>query len=167
MDRKKTLILTGLVLVICIFTALFFVITSKNKQGERVNELEIPSDKKSGESFIIETETEKIQINNIYKNGGELYEGGITFRDNKDFSITYSESDQSFAIVIETTDNLVGVRNKAEKELLDALGISKEKACELTVLLQVPYSVNPELSGTNYGLSFCPNGKYFEEIKGL
>jgi len=167
MDKKKIIILLGVVLVVGIFIALFFILTNKGQQVSQTGELEVPSDKKNAESFIIEAPTEKVQINNIYKSGGELYEGGITFRDNKDFSITYAESDQSFIIVIETTEDLIGVRNRAEQELLSALGINKEQACELAVLLQVPYSVSADLSGTNYGLSFCPDGKYFEEIKGL
>ena len=170
MEKKKIVLLLGAVSILALLLTIFFLVgNNKNSQVSDQNDsgAEIPTERKNVESFPITVPSGSVEIKNIYKDGGELYDRGVTFRNNDDFSIAYAESDQSFAISISNAKDPIGARNKSEQELLSALGISKEQACELTVLLQVPYSVRADLSGTNYGLSFCPDGKYFEEIKGL
>jgi hypothetical protein len=76
--------------------------------------------------------------------------------------MAYYTQDQGFLIVI-TNKDIEPARKSAEAAFLKILGLEqeKEKACSLKVSLTVPFDVNAQASGTNYGLSFCPNGKPF------
>jgi hypothetical protein len=47
-------------------------------------------------------------------------------------------------------------RSLAETQFLKQTGLSKDKACKLNIKVTTPYYVNPNESGTNYPLSFCP-----------
>ena len=110
----------------------------------------------------INTGKETISVNNIYKKSDKiLSNNGVAFEDNEDYYIAYYPDDNSFTIVIHNRDVNLG-REKAEIGFLNDLGITQEQACKLTVILGVPYSVSENLSGQNFGLSFCPGGKPFE-----
>ena len=50
------------------------------------------------------------------------------------------------------------IRPQMEKDFLKTLGISEADACKLKVITNVPYDVNPDTAGIDYGLSFCPTG---------
>ncbi len=79
---------------------------------------------------------------------------------NENFSIVYFSSDKSFIITI-LSQPLEQNRQLAEEEFLNKLQIQQTDACKLKVSLTVPASVNSQLAGQDYGLSFCPNGKIF------
>ncbi|MFA5360206.1 MAG: hypothetical protein WC349_04600 [Patescibacteria group bacterium] len=113
---------------------------------------------KNPNKMIISTAKEKIKINNIYKNSIEKFDSGVEFKKNPDYLIDYYAPDQSFIIVI-TNPNIAEIRKKAEKDFLDTLNINQEQACKLTISVGVPFSVNENAAGINYGLSFCPDGK--------
>ena len=72
----------------------------------------------------------------------------------------YYTADQGFVISIEDVD-VVSARSAVESNLISLLGISAEDACKLNVSLSVPRDVSTDLAGTNYRLSFCPNGVAF------
>ena len=110
--------------------------------------------------MFINTGKEKIEINNVYKNPIEMFESGVEFKKNSDYLIDYYSPDQLFVIVI-TNPNIDEARINAEKDFLDTLNINQEQACKLNIQLGVPFSVNENAAGINYGLSFCPNGKPF------
>lgn len=98
MEKKKIALLLGTVLILALSLVMFFLVgNNKNSQTPNQNgtEAEIPVDKKNVENFPIATSSGNVEVKNIYKEGGELYDGGITFRNNENFSITYAESDQS------------------------------------------------------------------------
>ncbi|MFA6928053.1 MAG: hypothetical protein WC258_02200 [Patescibacteria group bacterium] len=76
--------------------------------------------------------------------------------------MAYYPEDQGFIIAI-LNPNIEDSRKEAEKEFIKLLGINKTEACNLTVELSVPYSINKEVSGKNYGLSFCPDGIPFDQ----
>lgn len=167
---KRTAIIIGAIMFIVVLSIYFFVMNKKNQ-----NEGNVPSDQENNESLInktqekitIETNEGTVQIDNIYKEGGELFKGGITFKESSDYYISFDEASQSFSIAIMNAEDLYGARARAEEEFVRVLGITNEQACELKVDLGVPYNVNPQLPADNYGLSFCPNGKDFDAIKGL
>lgn len=111
----------------------------------------------------LKTKKGKVKINNIYTNPLEnLSQSGITFLENDNYSADFYPQDQGFLLVIKDSD-VQSARDMLEKDFLETLGISEEDACKLKVSLSVPYSVNKELAGGEYGLSFCPNGKKFFE----
>jgi len=81
-------------------------------------------------------------------------------------TVNYNSGDEqkneSFYLVIENSD-VQSARDMLEKDFLEVLGISEKEACKLKITLSVPFGVNEDLAGENYGLSFCPNGKKFFE----
>ena len=134
------------------------------------NELKFPivSTGETASSTQVES-TDKLKINTI--NGGyitveDFYKNPYTqvfdpqndavIKESDNYTITYYAKFQSFNIAL-TGGDLHFVRTEAENALLEKLGISKEEACQLTVSLGVPYFANAKASGTEYGLSFCPN----------
>lgn len=116
--------------------------------------------KKNSNKITINTGKEKIEVNNVYKNPVEIFKSGVEFKKNSDYLIDYYSPDQLFVIVI-TNLNIGEARKRAEKDFLDTLGINQEQACKLNVQLGVPFNVNENAAGINYGLSFCPNGIAF------
>ena len=77
-----------------------------------------------------------------------------------DYSIVYFEDKTTFTITIYKRP-LEETRKRAEQDLLQKLGISEKEACNLNVNLGVIASVDEEISGRNFGLSFCPNSTSF------
>lgn len=161
---KKVIIIIFTCLAVAVVVT-YFVVSRETQLQNKENSLEFP--KEFGDKIFIKTDSGDVQINNIYKVGGEVFEEGVTFKENPDYYISFSESDHSFSIAIVNPDDLRGSREKAEKEFIITLGITEKEACELDVKLGVPYSADVRLAEKNYGLSFCPDGKDFEEIKGL
>ncbi len=167
---KRIVIIIGAILFIVILSVYFFVINKKNQNNSDISSSQENKESlidKTQERITIETNEGTVQINNIYKEGGELFKGGITFKESSDYYISFDEVSQSFSIAIMNAEDLYGARARAEEEFVRTLGITNEQACKLKVDLGVPYNVNPQLPADNYGLSFCPNGKDFDAIKGL
>lgn len=114
------------------------------------------------DDMVIHTTKGDVNLGNVYaeKIPNTEFDLSFTFRRNDDYSMNYFPKDKMFLIVIYNPDIEAG-RNKAESNLLDILGATKEQACLLNVELKVPASVNSQAAGFNYGLSFCPSGKPF------
>jgi len=117
----------------------------------------------SNETIPIQTSTGLVLISDI-KNlpevqdvGKGMYhlQGPVDSSGLVNFALLYSTKDNSFSISIER-DPIAQNRILASEYLVSLLNISKSEACQLKVLLGVPYSVNEQLSGKNLGLSFCP-----------
>ncbi len=103
---------------------------------------------------------EKAINNPIDKN-----ENWNTLVDNDNFQISYSKvaDSESFFITINAKPvNTVSL--EAEQSLLQKLGIDKEYACTIPVVINVPSSVDEKLTGYNFGLSFCPNRIHVSDI---
>ena len=77
-----------------------------------------------------------------------------------DYSIVFFEDKTTFVITIYKRP-LSDTRLVAEQDLLKKIGLSEEEACHLNVNLGTIASVDENLSGKNFGLSFCPNGTPF------
>lgn len=71
------------------------------------------------------------------------------------YQLFYYKSDQSISIVL-FAEPFGKVRQVAESQLLERLGVSKEVVCKMNVRVNVPVSESETLSGLNLGLSFCP-----------
>lgn len=134
------------------------VITKEQSKIEKINVLPIEELVRKPK-LEIPTEKGIINVKNVYQMQGEkLSNSGTAFEDNSYYYISYYPDDNSFNIVLNSPD-VERARREAEERLLIDLGISKDEACQLNVVLGVPYNVNEKLSGRNFGLSFCPNGK--------
>lgn len=85
-----------------------------------------------------------------------------TLVNSDNFQISYSTSQQgnSFFITI-NAQPVVQVTQQAEQAFLQKLGISKDYACTLPVIVSIPAKVDETLSGYNFGLSFCPGQRSF------
>ncbi|HEY0010815.1 MAG TPA: hypothetical protein VGB97_02780 [Candidatus Paceibacterota bacterium] len=72
------------------------------------------------------------------------------------FNIIYIAKQSSFIIGL-TTEPLGEVRVRAEKYLMETLGLNREQMCNLSYVLSTPVHVN-EVYGSmgNLGFSFCP-----------
>lgn len=113
------------------------------------------------DKISITTNEGEIKINDIYKNPTELLPNNdVVFKENKNYSLYYYPNDQSFTITI-LSKNLQTARDEAEKNFLKELNISEKDACKLKIFLGMPFFVNKQMSGKNFGLSFCPDGKPF------
>jgi hypothetical protein len=72
------------------------------------------------------------------------------------YSMTYFEEDSSFAIDISGKPT-AAYRKKASDYLLKTLQITEVEACQLRVYIGVSYATDPNQTGKNLGLSFCPD----------
>jgi hypothetical protein len=170
LTRKTKLtiyIILGLLLISII---IFYVYTKSDPSGNNqpapsqpsfpvTTNFPIPSPDE--DEMPIHTAQGTVEINNLYKNPDKtLSQNGVGFIRNPDYYMSYYPEDQGFIITI-LNPNIEQGRIDAEKSFLQFIGITENQACLLKVTLNVPFAVNAEVSGPNYGLSFCPNGKPF------
>lgn len=109
----------------------------------------------------IGTGNNQVEISNILKDPIKTFPNSdVAYKRTDDYSFDYYAKDQLFIITI-TNPDIKNTRIKAENDFLKTLEITEDQACKLNIQLGVPYSINPDASGINYRLSFCPNGKPF------
>ncbi len=133
----------------------FSIIWSLNPNQEKTDVVQ-----KKDEKITIKTEKGEVQTNNFYQSIVEKSGNNYALEETKDFDIVYYDKDQTFFITI-YSQPAAKARDLAENTLLKRLGIDIGQACQLKVVVRVPFSVDPQLSGQDYSLSFCPNGKSF------
>ena len=110
----------------------------------------------TGQTMPVLGKAGDVNVRNVYKNPVEKTEEAIVISQKPGFKIIYFPKDEAFLITLAQTP-ISQSRALAEAELLANLGITKDQACELKVVITVPYEVDPAASGQNYPLSFCPN----------
>lgn len=100
----------------------------------------------------------------------EKVDNWSTLVDSENFQISYSTTPgvespagDSFFITI-NAQPVVQVAEQAEQALLDKLGITKDYACQLPVIINVPGSVDEKLTGFNFGLSFCSDRIHIADV---
>ncbi|MDD4901686.1 MAG: hypothetical protein PHE24_00965 [Patescibacteria group bacterium] len=109
----------------------------------------------------ITTNKGTVKVNDITKNPAQtLPDSVLVYKATADYTLNYYAQDKLFIITIINSD-IQAARVKAEADFLATLKIGKDQACRLNVQLLVPFSVNADAAGINFGLSFCPNGKPF------
>ena len=81
-----------------------------------------------------------------------------TLLTNDEYEISYSKSGttDSFFITVNAQPAL-DTSLKAEQAFLQKLGITQEYACALPVVIKIPFAVDQNLAGFEFGPSFCPN----------
>lgn len=108
----------------------------------------------------ISTPAGEVKVKDFTKTAVESTKDSMLAEKNQGFNIVYFKQDQAFAITL-LTEPLAQNRDLAEQAFIKMLNISETDACRLKVSLSIPYDVSAQLSGTDYGLSFCPTGKPF------
>lgn len=105
-----------------------------------------------GENAVVfNTKIGEISVQDAF----EAREGEYTIiRSSTKFDILFYPKDQSFLITISSTP-IDNVKKEAEKTFIEALNITEEQACELPVVIRVPYRIDPAYAGVDYKLSFC------------
>ncbi len=119
-----------------------------------------PSTSQTKNTIRLESNSGSVEVKNfsdqIIKTAGAV----VLIADQPEYSIEYYKKDESFTITLLKTP-VDKSRDLAEKQLLKALDIGIGDACKLKTEVLVPYSVDPDNSGKNLGLSFCPNAVSF------
>lgn len=165
---SKIILIVGAVLLVVLVIFLLFKYFGRQPQSQ---EPEAPSASStfpvpsaSDEKMPVKTiDGETIYLNNVYGQTVEsLSQGGVDFIENSDYYMAYYPQDQAFVITLLNSD-IKTARDNAERDLLKTLGIDEQVSCQLKVSITVPYGVNADASGQEYGLSFCPGGKPFNE----
>lgn len=164
---KKTIIFGIALIVLAISVIVLFVVVQAKKAnspehaftlkdtGPKVDQVIVPD---SEELNLITPTGGSVKVNNFYKFAAFIAAPSVYLYDSPEYSIIFSESTKDFDIVLYAYDakEANSLRAQAQNDFINILGISEAEACQLPVLLEIPYSYNQELSGKNYGLSFCP-----------
>lgn len=162
------LVLFGLVLIFQVFV--FF---KKNKQSSSVDsEQPVPTvtvkiEKElaiSGKVFRMpKKEGGFLELKNPLENNKYLLgDNAALIEEATEYNIEFQNNAEGALFYLSIKDrDIQRARDLAEKALLDYLEISKEQACQINVVVGVIPSVNERAAGSDYGLSFCPDGKPF------
>jgi hypothetical protein len=160
---KKTFYFLIIIFIIGIASTAYLFLTRHRKYPQNqtkpvATQPKMPSSD-SGK-ITIKTEKGDVSVNNIEKDPVQkiAFDDSVVFRKTDDYEMSYYPTDQGFIITLQNSD-LTNARTAAEKDFIDALGISQEQSCFLKVTLNGPFDVSQAASGRNYGLSFCSNGK--------
>lgn len=143
----------GIVLVVFL---LGFSIYEAVKTGVNTSE----PNKNPANNLTIPTTSGTVKIMDVTKNPVSKSEDTLVIAKTDNYDIVYFPKEQTFLITIESP-SVNQARISAEQDLLKILNVGIADACRLKVVLSVPFDVNQDLSGKNYGLSFCPSGISF------
>ena len=145
-SKLKIIIIVGIVLVLVIGLILYLAISRKENNSD------------SGYPEAVQ----KVIDNPIDKN-----ENWSTIIDNSSFQISYSTGDSgdSFFITISGQPVLESAI-QAETALLEKFGnTDKDYICSIPIIINVLATTTPELSGYNFGLSFCPDRIHVTDVE--
>ena len=110
--------------------------------------------------IIQNSKGEAVTVKNFYEHPIERFGEDAVVARSDEYEIVYYAKDKSFIVVIRNKP-AQNARDAAEQAFLRALDISQKEACKLSVQLSVMGSVDLDLAGKDYGLSFCPHGIVF------
>ncbi len=115
----------------------------------------------SGDKISVKTPVGQVQTKNFLQNFVEQSGDALVLAKTQDYDIVYYKQDQVFYITL-LSQPLSKAMDAAEKTFVEKLGVDVGQACQLKVVVRVPFSVDSGASGVDYGLSFCPNSKKLE-----
>lgn len=94
----------------------------------------------------------------------EKIQNWSTLVKNDNFEISHSSGPEgdSFFITI-NAQPVLQTSQLAEQALLQKLGVKKEYACTLPLIMTVPANVDPSLAGNTFGMSFCPDQSHISD----
>lgn len=113
-----------------------------------------------GEEKTLSFQTSKgeVRMNNFYREAEFILEDGhATIKRTDDYALTYVALLKSFQITI-TAPDIASVKNIAEKDLLNILGITPQDLCKTNPVVFVDKGFDPRSEYTRSSpLSFCPS----------
>lgn len=145
--NKKILYFAGVVIVLGLLVFSFLLANNRSSNT-------------ASPTIVVPAKNGAVPVNNVTQNPVQQVGDTVVFAQTDQYSIIYYQKEQTFSITI-SSQPAQPARDAAEAVLLQKLGISKDQSCNLIVTTYVPYDVDPNLSGQDYGLSFCPSGKAF------
>ncbi|MCL5667200.1 MAG: hypothetical protein M1383_05535 [Patescibacteria group bacterium] len=148
---------TGILAIVLLFV--FSVIYALKNPSSNTNQQNLNSGQPT---MDISTNQGDVEINDVTKNPVFDFNGDMVVKENSNYHILYFSKDQSFLITI-LAQPVRQSRQQAENAFLTLTGLDAAGACKLKVSLTVPNDVDQNLSGQEWGLSFCPNGKPFPQ----
>lgn len=99
-----------------------------------------------------------VQMNNLYTLAKETDpNGNLVFPSPPEYKLLYLTQYQQFLITI-IGSPFPKMRREAEEDFLLLIGVGKDEACKLDVVISTPFSANPDFAGESYPLSFCQQG---------
>lgn len=163
--KKILFIISGVIVAASVVLIVIYKNKTVSPEASQTVSSEIPNLPPSKEledkgQTAIPTSQGSIVINDPYKKALKVVGGNAELQNTDAYDIVYLGEFKSFVITLYGND-LNDSRNKAEQVFLESLGINKDAACKLTVVLAVSPDASRNVAGKNYGLSFCPNGKPF------
>lgn len=177
---KKTLIFSGILLIILACAAVFYFL-NKNSDSNVAEKADLNSGAdnsnqaaEAGNGVVVyqnSIETSEtagkitlgttsggIEVNDfLSKNMGVVEGGDILLADNSEYFITFNRYSGRFWIGI-TSSVFEEYRVKAEENLLKILGLSERDACKLSVVIGAPFrsgGSEATIAPDETGLSFC------------
>ena len=146
MNKKIVYIAVGIILLVAFIALAYLFYSSKNKDNAKISQY-------------------PLSVQEAIKSPIEKNEGWRTLVDDNDFQISYSSNDgiDSFFITINASP-VLDVSIKAEQALLKKLQVNQDSVCALPIVINIPFSIDANLSQYDFGLSFCPNKTHIFEI---
>ncbi len=148
MDKKYIYIIAGILALLIILGMVFILLKPKNNNSNSISITGLNNQPVKTKDFISASKT---------------YDKETVIFSDSDLNIEYDAASQFFQITFTNVDPqiLLVNRDKAEKLLLDQLGVSQKDACNLNVREVLP-PIDPTASQAKfYVMSFCPGGDKF------
>ncbi len=155
-ENKKNIILGVLGFLMVVIVATLAYAAFSGSGGAPVLSNGQTNTNTNSATVAISTPKGAVTVNNFTLNPLSKTESSMELADTNDYQIIYFQKEGSFLITL-ASQPATAARIKAETAFLSILNINKEQACKLTVALKIPYSVDENLAGPDYGLSFCPH----------
>lgn len=155
-ENKKNIILgvIGFIMIVIVAALAYAAVSTPSNTATPLPPGANPT--ASSNTVGISTPKGNVIVNNFTQNVLSKTESSMTIADTNDYQIIYFQKEGNFLITL-ASQPATAARIKAETAFLSILNINKEQACKLTVALKIPYSVDENLAGPDYGLSFCPH----------
>jgi hypothetical protein len=108
-------------------------------------------------TLSFQTQKGEVRVNNFYREAEFILEDGhATIKRVDDYTLTYVALLKSFQITI-TAPDILDTKNRAEKDLLNILGVSPQDLCKMNPVVFVDKGFDPRSEYTrSFPLSFCP-----------
>jgi hypothetical protein len=125
---------------------------------DTLNETMIP-EADSGRLNIGATEYGYLTINDIRPQAKTVYPGDVYLMfEEPDYQILYFDQTGEFLITLESGEDYLRARSRAENEFINLVNLPTNLICNVLVDVVIPYYVDSVHEGS-YGLSICPNAR--------
>mgnify|MGYP000194449804 CR=1 FL=1 len=106
-------------------------------------------------------------VQNLIDNPMDKNDNWSTLIDAPEFQVSYSTVDEidTFFITI-IADPILESAAKAEASVVEKFNVSQAELCELPIVINIPATLSEDLSGYNFGLSFCLNRVHVTDVYG-